>query len=414
MQVVRRPVHRLWWIGIACLVVTLCVVVRGYQRAAEAANERFAAAPAAVNVSTIIANQQNLPIYLSGIGNVQAALSVTVRVRVDGQLQKVAFKEGQAVHAGDLLAQIDPAPYQAALQAAQAQQAKDEASYKNSLVDLKRYAELIKQDSIAQQTYDTQIAMVASLKAAVGIDRAQGEAARVNLAYTTIHSPITGLAGMRLIDPGNIVRATDTTGLVVINQIDPISVVFTLPEQYFQAINQAVSDSGTTPLTVLAYAREDNSLLGRGQLLLINNQIDTSTGTVQLKATFPNPGHKLWPGQFVNVHVITSVKNVVAIPAAAVQRGNAGLYAFVVKPDETAVMQPITVALTQDGKAVISSGIRAGTRVVVDGQYRLRPGAKVTESNARVVAAGGSVAAPDTVPPVTSDASSVHSESKGK
>jgi len=399
MSVVRTRARGLWWIGAACLVVLLCVAVRGYQRRADAADKQATPTPPAVSVLTTTASRQDLPIYLSGIGNVQAALSVTVKARVDGQLQRVAFKEGQPIKAGDLLAQIDPAPYQAALQAAVAQQAKDQASYENSLVDLKRYAALIKQDSIAQQTYDTQVATVASLKAAVGIDRAQVETARVNLAYTTIHSPITGLAGMRLIDPGNIVHATDTTGLVVVNQIDPISVVFTLPEQYFQAINHAISESGHTPLAVLAYTREDNSLLGRGQLLLINNQIDMTTGTVQLKATFPNPTHKLWPGQYVNVRVVTAVKNVVTVPVAAVQRGTHGLYAFIVKPDQTAAMQPIKVALQQDGKAVVSSGIAPGTRVVVDGQFRLRPGVKVVETQARANAGGDGDATPGSANP---------------
>jgi len=368
---------RLFWVLAGSIIIVGFVLVRGYVHRADAA-DAASPAPAAppVGALTTLALQQNLPIYRSGIGTVQAALSVTVKARVDGQLVKVAYKEGQTVKQGDLLAQIDPDPYQAQLDAAIAQQAKDEANYQNSLVDLARYAELMKQDSIAKQTYDTQLATVAQLKATVGAN------ARVQLNYTSIHSPIAGVVGIRLVDPGNIVHATDTTGLVIVNQVDPISVVFTLPEDAFQTINHAMQKSGTRPLQVLAYARESNDQLGTGQLLLINNQIDTTTGTVQLKASFPNPEHKLWPGQFVNVHVVTGEESVVTIPSAAVQRGANGLYAFLVKPDGTAAMAPIQVALEQDGLAVVQSGLSAGTRVVVDGQFRLRPGVKVIERDA--------------------------------
>lgn len=368
------------WIAVATLCVVVAVFARGYVHRADAADQKSQnPAAASVGALTAIAQEQALPIYRSGIGTVQAALSVTVKARVDGQLMKVAYKEGQTVKEGDLLAQIDPDPYQAQLDAAIAQQAKDEANYANSLVDLERYAALMKEDSIAKQTYDTQVSTVAQAKAAVGVDRAQVANARVQLNYTSIHSPIPGVVGIRLVDPGNIVHATDTTGLVVVNQVDPISVIFTLPEDAFQTVNRAIQKSASKPLEVLAYAREDNSLLGSGQLLLINNQIDSGTGTVQLKGTFPNPQHKLWPGQYVNIHIVTAVENVVTIPAAAVQRGAEGLYAYVVKPDDTAALQPIQVALQQDGLAVIKSGIAAGTRVVVDGQFRLRPGVKVTE-----------------------------------
>ncbi len=374
---------RLFWVLAGSIIIVGFVLVRGYVHRADAA-DAASGSPAAppVGALTTLALLQDLPIYRSGIGTVQAALSVTVKARVDGQLVKVAYKEGQTVKQGDLLAQIDPDSYQAQLDAAIAQQAKDEANYQNSLVDLARYAELMKQDSIAKQTYDTQLATVAQLKATVGVDRAQVANARVQLNYTSIHSPIAGVVGIRLVDPGNIVHATDTTGLVIVNQVDPISVVFTLPEDAFQTINHAMQKSGTKPLQVLAYARESNDQLGTGQLLLINNQIDTTTGTVQLKASFPNPEHKLWPGQFVNVHVVTGVESVVTIPSAAVQRGANGLYAFLVKPDGTAAMAPIQVALEQDGLAVVQSGLSAGTRVVVDGQFRLRPGVKVIERDA--------------------------------
>ncbi|MGA2549448.1 MAG: efflux RND transporter periplasmic adaptor subunit, partial [Burkholderiaceae bacterium] len=267
----RQQAHstrrRLIWIGGATLVIVLAVLARGYQHRADAADQKKETAAPAVGALTQIAQEQKLPIYRSGIGTVQAALSVTVKARVDGQLLKVAYKEGQTVKQGDLLAQIDPDPYQAQLDAAVAQEVKDEANYANSLVDLERYRALLKQDSIASQTYDTQVATVAQLKATVGVDKAQVANARVQLNYTSIHSPIPGVVGIRLVDPGNIVHATDTTGLVVVNQVDPISVVFTLPEDAFQVVNRAIAKSSTQPLSVLAYAREDNALLGTGQLL---------------------------------------------------------------------------------------------------------------------------------------------------
>lgn len=387
-----RMRRALWITAGVVLTAVAVLLVRGSLHQADAASEK-APALAPVGAELARAQLQELPIYLTGIGNVQAALSVTVHVRVDGQLRSVAFKEGQPVRSGDLLAQIDPDPYQAQLEAALAQERKDEASYQNALVDLKRYEELLKEDSIAQQTYDTQLATVASAKAAVGVDKAQVDNARVQLNYTTIRSPISGVTGIRLVDPGNIVHATDTTGLVVVNQVDPISVVFTLPESAFQGVNRAMHEHGKEPLTVNAYSREDQTLLGSGKLLLLNNQIDPTTGTVQLKASFPNPEHKLWPGQFVNIRVITSVQRVVTVPQSAVQRGPSGLYIYVVKADSTAAMQPVEVALDQDGKAVISKGLAPGTEYVVDGQFRIKPGLKVVQTQGG--SSGGTSAAPN-------------------
>jgi multidrug efflux system membrane fusion protein len=332
-----------------------------------------------------VATAQELPIYALGIGNVQANYSVTVHARVNGQLVTVAYKEGQDIKQGDLLAQIDPAPYRAAYQAALAQTARDQANYENALVDLKRYSTLSESDSIAQQTLDTQRATVAQAKATVEVDRAQADAAKVNLDYTTIRSPLSGRAGLRLVDPGNIVQTSDTTGLVVINQIDPISVIFTLPEGKFELVNRAMAKQ-SGPLTVEAYAREDNTLLARGKLVLINNQIDSSTGTVQLKATFTNTNHQLWPGEYVNVHIITSTSSVVTVPSMAIQRGNAGLFLWTVNADDIAALTPVKELFEQDGLAVID-GVPAGTRVVTDGQYRLKAGVKV-------VAQSNSAAAP--------------------
>ncbi len=306
--------------------------------------------------------------------------AVIVKARVDGQLDKVTFIEGQEVAAGTVLAQIDPRPFQAALELAQAQKARDAAQLANSMVDLERYTVLLKQDSIAQQQVSTQQATVDQLKATVQADQATIDNAKVQLDYTTIRAPISGRTGVRLVDPGNIVRATDNTGIVGINQIDPIAVLFTLPEDRFQDINRAIQEHGRSALEVQAFGREDNTLLGTGKLMLVNNQIDTATGTVQLKAQFPNAAHKLWPGQYVNVHLVMGTRQRAAtVPASVVQRGPNGLYAYVVNADDTVAVQAIRVGLIQDGTAIVEEGLQGGVRVVTDGQYKLKPGAKIVE-----------------------------------
>jgi membrane fusion protein, multidrug efflux system len=261
------------------------------------------------------------------------------------------------------------------------------------MVDLERYRKLWQEDSIPQQQLATQEATVNQLKATVQADDAQIETAKTQLDYTTIRSPIDGRTGVRLVDPGNIVHATDANGIVVINQINPITVLFTLPEEKFQTINTAIRDHANTPLEVRAYARVDGAQLGSGKLLLINNQIDTATGTFQVKAVFPNAAHTLWPGQYVNARVTLGVRRgAVTIPESAVQRGPDGLYTYVVRPDDSVAMQPIHVAFAQEGKAILEDGVAAGTRVVADGQYKLKPGVLIAE--AQRTAAQGPSAAP--------------------
>ena len=369
----------------------------GLNHGARAADTKPAERPApAVVATTAAVKQQDVPIYRAGIGSVTAAQTVTVKARIDGQLDTVGFTEGQDVKAGQLLARIDPRTLQAQLAQAQAQQAKDEAQLANARIDLARYTKLIAEDASTQQQLDTQKALVAQLEAAVKTDAAQVAYARVQLGFTTITAPIGGRVGARLVDPGNIVHATDANGLVVINQVDPISVVFTLPEEAFQDINRALraSEKNREPLVVQAYPRNGTELLGTGKLVLLNNQIDTASGTVQLKGSFANPTHTLWPGQYVNVRLVLGQRaNALTIPAAAVQRSQDGTYVYAVGADgKTVQTQAIQVAQIQDGIAIVDQGLSAGQRVVVDGQYKLKPGAAIAET-ARKGAAPASGAA---------------------
>ena len=369
----------------------------GLNHGARAADTKPAERPApAVVATTAAVKQQDVPIYRAGIGSVTAAQTVTVKARIDGQLDTVGFTEGQDVKAGQLLARIDPRTLQAQLAQVQAQQAKDEAQLANARIDLQRYTKLIAEDASTQQQLDTQKALVAQLEAAVKTDAAQVAYARVQLGFTTITAPIGGRVGARLVDPGNIVHATDANGLVVINQVDPISVVFTLPEEAFQDINRALraSEKNREPLVVQAYPRNGTELLGTGKLVLLNNQIDTASGTVQLKGSFANPTHTLWPGQYVNVRLVLGQRaNALTIPAAAVQRSQDGTYVYAVGADgKTVQTQAIQVAQIQDGIAIVDQGLSAGQRVVVDGQYKLKPGAAIAEA-ARKGAAPASGAA---------------------
>jgi multidrug efflux system membrane fusion protein len=373
----RRGVTAITFVG---LVVLAFLLRHSLFSGTQPSKRTQQAAPAPV--VTRIADIERVPVYLTAIGNVSPVYSVLVKVRVDGQLDRVQFKEGQNVEAGDLLAQIDPRALQAQLAQFVAQKARDEAQLSNGLLDLERYTTLLQQDSVAKQQFDTQRATVDQLKATVKLDQAQIDNARVQLAYTTIRAPITGRTGVRLVDPGNIVHASDSSGIVTINQVDPIHVLFTLPEEQFQNVNQA-KRSSAKPLLVKAYARTGTALLGTGTLTLINNQIDVATGTFLAKAVFANPSQLLWPGQYVNVRLLVrELENAITVPEAAIQRGPNGLYVYVVNPDSTVASQPVTLGFVQDGKAVIERGVAPGTRVVIEGQYKLKPGIKVVEPSA--------------------------------
>jgi multidrug efflux system membrane fusion protein len=362
---------------IAGCVVILLGIVWAVHHHHHAAAKPAGAYTLAVPVVTGHAKQKDVPIYLDGLGTVQAFNTVTVHTRVDGQLVKIAFTEGQDVKIGDLLAQIDPAPYQAAMDQAVAKKAQDAAQLANAHVDLKRYADMLATDSTTQQTYDTQKALVDQLEATVQADQAAIDSAKVNLDYTTIRSPIDGRTGIRQVDQGNIVHAADAGGLVVLTQLRPISIVFTLPETSMSKL-QDNQDPDGTDFTVLAMARDNTNVLATGQLAVIDNEIDSTTGTIKLKANFANENLRLWPGQFVNTRLLLTTRtNCVVVPASVVQRGPEGAFAFIVQDDQTVAMRPLKVAQIDNGEALIDAGLQAGELVVVDGQYKLQDGSRV-------------------------------------
>ncbi|MFL9670079.1 efflux RND transporter periplasmic adaptor subunit [Variovorax sp. AB1(2024)] len=383
--------RRSTWLATATLVLVLGGGTWALTlHSAHAAKPEAAQAAPPVQVTTARVKQQDVQVYRSGIGTVASMATVTVKARIDGQLDKVGFVEGQDVKAGQMLAQLDPRTLQAQLAQAQATRAKDQATLANARADLKRYTTLIAQDAATQQQLDTQKALVNQLEATVQNDAAQVKYAEVQLSFTRISSPMDGRVGARLVDPGNIVHAADTNGLVVINQIDPIAVQFTLPEDAVQDINR-LQQKSSQPLTVVAYDRSGAQMLGTGKLILLNNQIDTTSGTVQLKGSFANPQHSLWPGQYVNVRLqLDRRPDSLTVPAAAVQRGQDSTYVWVVDDQNKVGNVPVHVVQIADGTAVIDKGLSANQRVVVDGQYKLKPGATVVEPPpAQKGAAGG-------------------------
>ena len=338
------------------------------------------AAPKGIPVETRATARADVPVSLEGLGAIQGYYTVTITARVDGQLQKVAFKEGQVVRQGDLIAQIDPRPYQAALDQAIAMKAKDVAQLASAKSDLERYQILAPKNLASKQQLDSQRALVRELQAQIRADQASIDNARTQLSYTTIRAPIDAVTGIRHVDPGNIVHATDTTGIVVLTQVEPITCIFTLPEQSLPAVTSALQ-SGTVSVT--AISQDGKTELDRGTLGLVDNQIDPTTGTVRLKATFPNPHHTLWPGEFVNARVLVqTVHDALTVPTAAIQHGADGLFTYVVMRDSTVEARPLQIGGESGALTIVTGGLRDGERVVTSNQYRLQPGARITDSTA--------------------------------
>jgi membrane fusion protein, multidrug efflux system len=376
MNLISRIGKHKTWASIVLLTL-LVLVWRGLHKPAAAATQKT---PQTVAVDTVAAALADVPIYLQGLGTVQAFYTVTVTARVDGELQKVAFTEGQTVHKGDLLAQIDPRPNQAAYEQSVATKVKDEAQLKNAKLDLERYTQLQPQDLASKQTVDTQRALVDQLIAQLKVDQAVIDNARTQLDYTRIVSPINGRTGIRLIDPGNIVHAAATTGIVVVTQIQPISVVFTLPEEELGTVGQALAAG---PVKVTTLSRDGGAELDEGTLSLIDNQIDQTTGTARFKATFDNTRNTLWPGQYVDARVLVRIdRGVLTIPDAAVQLGPDGPFTYVVKQDATVEVRPLHVSEGSNGLTIVTRGLTAGERVVTSNQYRLQPGVHVRSAQA--------------------------------
>jgi multidrug efflux system membrane fusion protein len=329
----------------------------------------------AIPVTVGVAKSQNIPVYVRGLGTVQAFNTVTIKSRVDGQITQVLFNEGQEVKAGDPLFVIDPRPYQATLEQAQGSLQRDQAQLEGAQRDLERYGKLVAPGFQTRQSYEDQKATVGQLQGSVKTDQALIDSAKLNIEYANVRAPIDGRTGARLVDIGNFVQASAATNLVTITQLKPIFVTFTVPQD---ALDQIRENQAKAPLTVVAYASDNKTVLATGKLTLINNQVDTTTGTVQLKATFDNTDERLWPGQFINARLIVSVKkDAVTVPSQAIMQGPDGAYAYILKADNTVDRQDVEIGLTQDGIATIDKGLTAGQTLVVEGQYRLTKGSTV-------------------------------------
>ncbi|MHC2437340.1 efflux RND transporter periplasmic adaptor subunit [Bradyrhizobium sp. USDA 4451] len=343
------------------------------QQATEAAQKRAAQRPAVpVKISPV--EKADFPVYLTGLGTVQAFNTVQVRTRVDGQITKIAFKEGQFVKAGDTLVEIDPRPYQATLDQAKAKKAQDEANLANANLDLQRYTKL--GEFATRQQLDTQRSTVAQLTAQIAADEAAIFNAQTQVDYTTVKSPIDGIVGLRLVDIGNIVNASAQTGIVTITQIEPITVIFTAPEDQLPDIKAALA---VAPPKTIALTTDGKRVLSTGTLALINNQVDTTSGTVRLKAVFDNKDHALWPGQSVSTRLLVrTLKDATVVPDDAVQHGTEGLYAYSVNQENKAELRKLKVSQSIDGKSVIDEGLSPGQQVITAGQYKVSPGTLVT------------------------------------
>jgi len=362
------------------IAVLICAVLAGCQKGSSASNAKGAGArgapgPQAVPVGVATVKERDFPVYLTGLGSVQAFNTVSLKSRVDGQIMQVNFQEGQDVRKGQLLLVIDERPYQVALATAQANLQRDEAQLANAKAQYERNKALYESGVIAKQDLDTMQASFGQYEGTIAADKAAIDSAKLNLTYCRITSPIDGRVGLRQVDPGNYITAASNTPMLVITQLHPIAVIFTLPEDQLQSVLQQLRKGS---MQVDVYGRDDQTKLSAGKLLTIDNQIDATTGTAKLKALFENPENTLWPNEFVNVHLLLETrKDAITAPAAAVQRGPQGTFTYVVDKDNTVKMQPVQIALTQGNTVVIGSGLQAGDRVVTDGQEKLQVGSKV-------------------------------------
>ena len=370
------------FLGLLLIIAVIAAAVWYFPRPEEQPRNagRF---PSGTPVPVVLApvEKGDMPVTLTQLGTVTPLAMVTVKTQINGYLVQVAFKEGQMVNKGDFLAQIDPRPYQVALEQAQAQLAKDQALLKNAQLDLQRYNTLVAQNSIAKQTRDTQVSLVAQYQATVQADQAQIDAQKLNLTYCRIVSPVTGRVGLRQVDAGNYVQTSDPNGIVVVTQLQPISVIFTLPEDKLPEVMKRVRAGATLPVT--AYDRTGATELAKGRLDTVDNQIDTTTGTVKLRATFDNEQEILFPNQFVNIKLLVdTMRGAEIVPSSAVQRGAPGTFVYLVKPDRTVAVQKVKLGPSDGQHVAITSGLQPGENVVVDGADRLRDGAKVTLASA--------------------------------
>jgi multidrug efflux system membrane fusion protein len=369
------------WIACVGLCPPLAALVVIRTQAAQDDSQIGSRQPAEPAVPVVVARaaRQDVPVYAEGVGMVQAYQAVLVRSRVDGTLVDFPVTEGREVKRGEVIAVIDPRPFQAVLDQAMAKKAQDEAQLANARLDLARFAPLVRPGFASRQQYDTQQALVSQFVAAVAGDIASIQTAQLNLSFCFITSPVDGRVGLRLVDPGNVIHANDADGIVSITQIHPISMTFTLAQEELPQIEANVASAAAHGLRVLAYATDDRTLLGEGTLLTPDNTINVSTGTIVLKATFPNTDNRLWPGQFINAHLqLGTAKNAVTIPPEAIEHGPDGLFVYVVKPDSPAAVQPVSIGYQTSALAVATSGLNGGETVVVDGQSRLQAGTRVS------------------------------------
>ena len=358
-------------------VALACALLSGCSSASSNSKQQKAqaAGPHAVSVAVATVVKQDVPVYLEGLGSVTAFNTANIKSRIDGQIMRVNFTEGQTVKQGELLIQIDPRPYQVMLEQMQAQLFKDQATLRDAQLNLQRYTTLIPSGSIAQQQVDTQKSLVDQLDGQVRTDQAQIDNAKLQLIYCNITAPFTGRVGLRQVDPGNIAHAADTNPMLILTQLQPIAVIFTLPEDQLQTVSQHMKSA---TLEVQAYSRDDQTKLATGKLLTIDNQIDQTTGTAKLKAVFDNKDNELWPNQFVNTNLLLETrKNSTVLPTAAILRGPQGTFVYVVKPDKTVEARNVTISLTQGNNTVITAGLNPGDTVVTDGQDKLQTGSKI-------------------------------------